>query len=215
MPNVTVTQLKKKNDVLKGEVAALRQNLESLNQHLNRNDRPSSSDGGQCAQLDATTLGSLEFYGKSYDDLNKSRVELNANLLCNFDKFNLTLGNLLKPFSVVGVSETWLDDATSELVNITGYNFVSNNRKSRTGGGVGIYLHKDLDYKLLPNCHFSDSELIESLFVEINVPHGKNIIVGTVYRPPNRNVASFLDKFNDILSKQCYIMGDFHLDLLQ
>lgn len=80
MPSVTVAQLKKENDALKDEIAAFRQNLESLNQHLNRNDGPSSSDGSQCAQLDAATLGSLEFYGKSYDDLNKSRVELNANL---------------------------------------------------------------------------------------------------------------------------------------
>ena len=66
-----------------------------------------------------------------------------------------------------------------------------------------------------------DPETIESLFVEITVPHGKNIIVGSVYRPPNQNTALFLDKFNDILSriskdnKQCYVMGDFNLDLLQ
>ena len=57
--------------------------------------------------------------------------------------------------------------------------------------------------------------------MEITVPHGKNIIVGFVYRPPNQNTALFLDKFNDILSriskdnKQCYVMGDFNLDLLQ
>jgi len=56
--------------------------------------------------------------------------------------------------------------------------------------------------------------------MEITVPHGKNI-VGCVYRPPNQNTALFLDKFNDVLSyitknnKQCYIMGEFNLDLLQ
>ena len=55
--------------------------------------------------------------------------------------------------------------------------------------------------------------------MEITVPHGKNIIFGSVYRPPNQNMALFLDKFNDILSriskdnKQCYVMGDFNLDL--
>ena len=143
------------------------------------------------------------------------------SLLGNFDKLNLLLGNLQVPFSVIGVSETWLNDATSELVNITGYNFVSNHRKSKTGGGVGIYLKNDLEYKLREECNFSDSEVIESLFLEITVPHGKNIIVGSVYRPPNQNTATFLDKFNDILSsiskdnKHCYVMGDFNLDLLQ
>ena len=59
------------------------------------------------------------------------------------------LGSLKKPFSVIGISETWLTDCTAELVNITGYNFVSNYRKSKTGGGVGIYLQNDLQYKLL------------------------------------------------------------------
>ena len=83
------------------------------------------------------------------------------------------LGSLKKPFSVIGISETWLTDCTAELVNITGYNFVSNHRKSKTGGGVGIYLQNDLQYKLLNECKLSDRETIESLFVEITVPHLK------------------------------------------
>ena len=79
-------------------------------------------------------------------------------------------------------------------------NFVSNHRKYKTGGG-GIYLQNDLQYKLLNECKLSDSETTESIFVEITVPFGKNIIVGYVYRPPNQNTALFLDKFNDILSR--------------
>ena len=149
-------------------------------------------------------------------------MHLNArSLFGNFDKVNLLLNNIHKPFSVIGVWETWLDDTTSELVNITGYSFVSNHRKSKSGGGVGIYLQNDLDYKLHPECNFSDLEVIETLFLEITVPHGKNIIVRLVYRPPNHNVASFLDKFNNTLSyiskdnKQCFVLGDFNLDLLQ
>ena len=86
---------------------------------------------------------------------------------------------------------------------------------------MGIYLQNDLQYKLPNECKLSDRETVESLFVEITVPNGKNIIFGSVYRPPNQNTALFLDKFNDILSriskdnKQCYVMGDFNLDLLQ
>ena len=79
------------------------------------------------------------------------------------------------PFSVIGVSETWLTDCTAEHVNIRGYNFVSNHRKSKTGGGVGIYLQNGLEYKLLEECKFSDPDVIESLFLEIIVPRGKNL----------------------------------------
>ena len=46
------------------------------------------------------------------------------SLLANFDKFNLILANLKKSFSVIGVSETWLSDHTSVLVNITGQEII-------------------------------------------------------------------------------------------
>ena len=52
------------------------------------------------------------------------------------------------PFSVIGVSETWLTHCTAELANITGYNFVSNHRKSKTGGGVGIYLQQNANFQI-------------------------------------------------------------------
>ena len=57
--------------------------------------------------------------------------------------------------------------------------------------------------------------------METTVPHGENIIFGCVYRPPNQSTALFLDKLDDILShisknsKQCYVMSDFNLHLLQ
>ena len=52
------------------------------------------------------------------------------------------------PFSVIGMSETWLTHCTAELANITGYNFVSNHRKSKTGGGVGIYLQQNANFQI-------------------------------------------------------------------
>ena len=115
------------------------------------------------------------------DKINFAIIHLNArSLLKDLDQLNLMLGSLKKTFSVIGISETWLTDCTAELVNITGHNFVSNHRKSKTGGGVDICLQNDFQYKLLNECKLSDPEEIESLFVEITVPHGKNIFVGSV-----------------------------------
>ena len=63
---------------------------------------------------------------------------------------------------------------------------------------------------------------METLFVEINIPNipnGKNIRVGTLYRPPNYSVRAFLGKCNEILSKitrndkYCYLGRDYNLDL--
>ena len=84
----------------------------------------------------------------SFDDkTNFSIIHFNTrSLIRNFDQLNLLLRNLNMPFSVIGVSETWLTNCTAEHVNIRGYNFVSNHRKSKTGGGVGIYLQNGLEY---------------------------------------------------------------------
>ena len=99
------------------------------------------------------------------DKTNFSIINFNArSLIRNFDQLNSFLRNINMPFSVISVSETWLTHCTAELANITGYNFVSNHRKSKTAGGVGIYLQNDLEYKLPTECKFSHPDVIESLF---------------------------------------------------
>ena len=58
------------------------------------------------------------------------------------------------------------------------------------------------------------------LSFEISRPHGKNIIGGVIYRPPNQRVGDFVSKHNDLLAKIsrenkiCFIMGDFNLNLI-
>jgi hypothetical protein len=59
-----------------------------------------------------------------------------CSLIGNFDKFKSMLAQLHKSFFVIGLVETWLKDQTLELVNIPGYNFVSNHRRDKTGGGT-------------------------------------------------------------------------------
>jgi len=96
-----------------------------------------------------------------------------------------SLTNLELRFSFIGITETWLRDS-SHHTDISGYNFVHNPRKDRTGGGVGLYLADNFDFKCRPDLGFSWTECAECA-VEINRPKEKNIIVGVVYRPPNQN----------------------------
>ena len=62
---------------------------------------------------------------------------------------------------------------------------------------------------------------IESVFIELIIPSGKNIIIGIIYRPPNNKIDEFENKINEILgkidkeNKVCYLMGDFNIDLLK
>jgi hypothetical protein len=120
-------------------------------------------------------------------------------LLGNFDRFKTLTANLDTTFSIIGLSETWLNDETFNQVDLPGYDFISNHRINKAGGGVGLYLQDHFQYKQIGNCTVSNPEVIESLFVEIINPNGKNSIVGTIYRPPNQNIASFLEEINKIL----------------
>ena len=74
--------------------------------------------------------------------------------------------------------------------------------------------------KIRADLSFGDIDVAESLFIEISRPHGKNIIGGVIYRPPNQRVGDFVSKHNDLLAKIfrenkiCFIMGDFNLNLI-
>ena len=109
------------------------------------------------------------------------------------------LQNLELRFSFIGITETWLRDL-SHHTDISGYNFVHNPRKDRTGGGVGLYLAENFDFKCRADLVFSCTECAESLFVEINRPKEKNIIVGVVYRPPNSNLRDFMNSLDSLLA---------------
>ena len=114
-------------------------------------------------------------------------------------------------FSLIGVSETWLNDY-SHSVDIDGFNSIHKHRPNRTGCRVGLYISDNLDFKIRADLSFGDIDVAESLFIEISRPHGKNIIGGVIYRPPNQRVGDFVSKHNDLLAKisrenkMCFIM---------
>jgi hypothetical protein len=98
------------------------------------------------------------------------------SLFGNFDKFRVLTANLSNSFSVSGLSKTWLNDNTHDLVNLPGYDFISNHRQNKVGGGVGLYIRESFRYELIHDCKISNPEVIESLFVEILNPNGKTLL---------------------------------------
>ena len=63
---------------------------------------------------------------------------------------------------------------------------------------------------------------LESIFIEVINPQGKNIIVGCVYRHPCMDLSLFNDTYlRDLLdkliceNKTIIIMGDFNADILK
>lgn len=139
----------------------------------------------------------------------------------HFDDLQLLLDNPSQTLpSIIGLTETWLSSDPNPPFALDNYDFIFNSRHDRAGGGVALYLSKDYNYNICNDITFMNNAL-ESLFIEIIVPNHKNIIVGVVYRPPNSNSHDFLSQLTDItrnhifLNKDCFIMGDFNINLLK
>ena len=73
----------------------------------------------------------------------------------NIDKLKDFLNDVKEKFSVIVLSETWIDENKADLnslFHIPNYSFIHEKRKTNhKGGGLGIYIHKTLDYKIFPN----------------------------------------------------------------
>ena len=71
------------------------------------------------------------------------------------------------PLSVIGISETWLrvNNSNDDIFNIPGYKFISNNRRHKHGGGVGLFIKDDLNFKLRSDLQSFDKKLYESIFI--------------------------------------------------
>ena len=85
------------------------------------------------------------------------------------------------------------------MVSVKYYKFLSKSRVSRRGS-VGLYIRQDL----LCETMFSVSlEFIKCVFVKLKLSPNNIVVVGILLRPPNTDVAQFLNYLEDVLSKFC------------
>ena len=124
--------------------------------------------------------------------------------------------------SVICVTETWLTDADCDLYGMSGYIFSEYHRNNRSGGGVGIYIRDCLDHTLREDLSLFNDDL-EAVFVEVpntTLNLNKNVIIGTIYRPPGSDLMGFNEWIQDLMdrivreNKICYLAGDFNINLL-
>ena len=137
----------------------------------------------------------------------------------NFNKFLELLCTMKCKIHVICLTETWLGNLDNiKDFEIDGYHTpLFQNRQQSTGGGVITYIHKDIDkHKKVQNMSFVD-EFNHCLATEITI-NNSPITFLNIYRSPNNQNDTFIDKFETILekttSKTCYILGDMNYNLL-
>ena len=101
-------------------------------------------------------------------------------------------------------------------VNINGYiTYRLDRQNGKIRGGVLCFVKDHMSSKLNVDIYDTD---VEGIFIEINLPKTKPILIGSIYLLPECKV-EFMDKL-DTLFQRCnnvygdvYILGDFNLDI--
>ena len=140
----------------------------------------------------------------------------------NLGNFENYLNMLNHDFTVIGLSETWLNDDDINLYGLCGYKVIGHHRVNRAGGGVAVCVQDHVYFKERPDLSYFDGDC-ETVFIEMEKGHklqNHNVIIGVIYRPPNQDISSFNDKMSNIVNvvrrenKTCYLLGDYNINIL-
>ena len=139
----------------------------------------------------------------------------------NLNYFENYIRQLDHNFTIIGFSETWLQEFNSNLYGLNGYAIVERHRLT-PGGGVEVCISDNVNFMERQDLELFD-EIMEFVCVEINksqVQSLKDIIVGVIYCPHNKDIDIFNNHMKLLLdklkkeNKSCYILGDMNINIL-
>jgi len=202
-------------------------NDDNDNNEVLNNVSPYDNVDSNCIYIDE-----IDYIREFKDKKNQTFMSLNIQSLPS--KFN-ELEELIQSFTsnncepdFICLQVTWriVDPSLYALDN---YELeIKSRSRNVQGGGVGIYIKKGINYKILNEISTFIDKVIETLFIEV-FDGNRKYIVGSVYRPnsnhPNLTVNDQQNQFLELFSTQAahlstyeypvYILGDLNLDLLK
>lgn len=140
------------------------------------------------------------------------------SLLAGFGEFVQIIQE--KHFTVIAVTETWLtEDILDDVISVPGYVFYRQDRGSGRGGGVGIYVSKNINSKIIDDVNIIPTTNLESIWIKLTLKN-KTLAVGNIYRPPRGNVNMAIDQLDHALSTilpttdDIICVGDLNVNLM-
>ena len=125
-----------------------------------------------------------------------------------------------RKIDIILIVETWLTKTSEKKLHLDGYDYHGKIRKNKKGGGVGILINKNLKYKVRPDLYI-DNEHFENVSIELKTDLS-NIIISSIYRPPNTSQKEFIANFSELQCKiikeqnKEWVVGlDHNMDLLK
>ena len=183
--------------------------------------------------IESQLLSSNSCRSYNLDDLNSDLSVQNSkfNILhlnirschSHLDMFLAFLEIVKIKFSVIVLSETWIKDVSSHI-NIPGFvSYHSLRQGNRCGGGVSIFIDRQIDSTELPN-FFINNDVCDIAGIRATIGREVINIIG-VYRPQRSGDGrQTLDRFNSLFpdllhnlspNERNLIAGDFNVNLLK
>ncbi|XP_026688288.1 uncharacterized protein LOC113472698 [Diaphorina citri] len=161
-----------------------------------------------------------DWFGKELRNNNNKKdviaIHVNVRSLNNL-KLNM-LQIYLKNFKKVDIlvlTEISLTKEQMKFYELKNYNLFSYHRANKKGGGIAVYINKNIQSSEVKIMQFKNAENIE---IELNK---KKLIINAVYRPPKSNVKEFIKELKkwlqnkDVKNKDVMIIGDININILE
>ena len=110
------------------------------------------------------------------------------------------------------LNETWVTNKNEHMVMIPNYKFVGKHRTTKKGGGVGLAVHNTVQFRPRDDIKLD----------HVSEAKRRNVIVGSMYRPPNSKEKEFLRDYKKLMEKlkqhkdtDLIIGMDHNMDLLK
>ena len=192
--------------------------------------KASSFDSLKQSDLDENIIANIEsryFPAHEFKNLNKKDnfniFHTNLNGLENkFELLHNFISSTKLELDIINISETsQSEDKMFDMnVNIEGFMqpFTTGSKSAR--GGVAIFAKDDLKVFERDDLNIMDNDF-EAVWIEIGIEKSKNLICGCFYRHPNSDINDFINYISKTLvkiskeKKECYLSGDFNIDLLK
>ena len=193
--------------------------VDTITDSMNQTKLTSKSLDIDWDNCDYISLDALKNVELSETSLKSMQYNVRGILSKSDDLKELVSVSLKGQLDIVILSETWLTSKNKHMVQFPGYNYNGVEHKSRKGGGVGFLVKENLKFRERPDirvpCH-----ILEHHFIELKC-NKENVLIGSLYRPPNTNSKVFLRSYKQLLTQLAkqplpYVLGmDHNLDLLK
>ena len=78
-----------------------------------------------------------------------------------------------KKFSIIIITETWLNDSNNKLYNLSDYNLTGINRSSCRGGGVLLYVSNYIDFENIDELCYTNKEICDMCIIKYKSKNSK------------------------------------------